>query len=411
MSSIRPEAERALAREKSAIAVHRDSLAGRSLLPPPTAAPKGTFVHGFLLPFSLLAAALRDKTLRGPYLKIFLLRAAIVLALGALVFASQKDKNAQEHGSRVVVVHTDKSKPSKPVKVDVAGIHVDIEDDKGEVSVLGKKIPVVDTEGEPLSAPEPAKAEEPPATRAGRALLVVKHGWRWIVALVAALSATEGFIVFFTRRYDDWLSFHASRLARIKPEDETPKEPKLALDLKWLLKKLKRRVRGYVVFAAGLPLIYPLKLVPTVGPYVVALLLTLWGWYWLGVFTAAKSAHAWIDEGKVGSPAMIKSFNDRVAHGSLRAPLRWYGRLWARLTRGVDPPATTFDRTPAPFLGLALARVVLSFPGLYLLARPIVPVAAGRLCAENDPTDRFSVALPTGEERSTEGPSRDMLGA
>jgi hypothetical protein len=40
--------------------------------------------------------------------------------------------------------------------------------------------------------------------------------------------------------------------------------------------------------------------------------------------------------------------------------------------------------------GTADARAVLSLPGLYLLARPIIPVAAGRLCAESDPRDRFS---------------------
>ncbi|HEY8078950.1 MAG TPA: hypothetical protein VIF62_32685, partial [Labilithrix sp.] len=60
------------------------------------------------------------------------------------------------------------------------------------------------------------------------------------------------------------------------------------------------------------------------------------------------------------------------------------------LTRGVNPAAQTFERTPLPFLGLALARIVLSLPALYLLARPIVPVAAGRLCAEADPHDRFT---------------------
>jgi hypothetical protein len=200
-------------------------------------------------------------------------------------------------------------------------------------------------------------------------------------------------IVFFTRRYDDWIGFHAARLAGIKPEDESPKPARVAIDIKWLYKKLRRRVRGYVVFAAGLPALLPLKYFPTAGPYLFSLAVMIWGWYWLGVFSAAKSAHAWIDEGRVGSPAIIRGFNERVSSGSLRAPLRWYGKLWARLTRGLDPPATTFDRTPAPFLGLALARAILALPGLYLLARPIVPVAAGRLCAEADPYDRFSAPL------------------
>ena len=154
---------------------------------------------------------------------------------------------------------------------------------------------------------------------------------------------------------------------------------------------MKRRFRGYVVFAAGLPALLPLRLVPTAGPYLFSIAATLWGWYWIGVFSAAKSAHAWADEERALSPAPIRTLNERVSPHFVFAPLRWYGRTWARITRSVNPAATTFERSPTAFLGLALARVVLSLPGLYLLARPIVPVAAGRLCAEADPTERFSL--------------------
>ena len=197
-------------------------------------------------------------------------------------------------------------------------------------------------------------------------------------------------MVFFSRRWDDWLSFHASRLAKIIPEDAAPTEPKIAFDLKWLYRKVKRRFRGYVVFAAGLPALLPLRLLPTIGPWAFTIAATLWGWYWLGVFSAAKSAHAWADEATALSPRPIRALNDHAARGWVLAPLRLYGRSWARLTRGVNPAVATFERTPAAFLGLALARAFLSLPGLYLLARPIVPVAAGRLCAEADPADRFS---------------------
>ena len=94
---------------------------------------------------------------------------------------------------------------------------------------------------------------------------------------------------------------------------------------------------------------------------------------------------------KARPPAPIRSLNERVSRHFVFAPLRWYGRLWARITHGVNPAATTFERSPKAFLGLALARVILALPGLYLLARPIVPVAAGRLCAEADAAERFSL--------------------
>ena len=71
------------AREKDAIAAHRASLRSGSL-PPPAQGARGTLVHGFLLPFSLIAATLRDPALRGPYLRLTGARAAAVAALVAL---------------------------------------------------------------------------------------------------------------------------------------------------------------------------------------------------------------------------------------------------------------------------------------------------------------------------------------
>lgn len=217
----------------------------------------------------------------------------------------------------------------------------------------------------------------------------MSRGWTWLLAFLAVLSAAEGVVVFLSRRWDDWLSFHASRLATVLPEDETPKTPKIAVDFRWLYRKLKRRIRGYVVFAAGIPAVLPLQLVPVVGHWLFVVAVTLWGWYWFGVFSAAKSAHAWADEESAPAPGPIRTLRRYSSH-RLLGPIRWYGRIWTRMTQSVNPAAATFERTPAAFLGLALARVVLSLPGLYLLARPMVPVAAGRLCAEADPAGRFT---------------------
>jgi hypothetical protein len=376
-----------IARERTAIAAHRATLRG-SELPPPDGAPRGTFLHGFLLPFSLIVATLRDADLRRPYLRLAAVRLAVAVAAALLLFSSDKAKPRRDRSGPTIVVHGDAS--GRPVKVDVPGVHVEIDERKGkeEVTVLGQEIPV--EHAERGARAEPPAAQAPP-TRAGRAWVALRDGWAWILALVAFFSVVEGVIVFFSRRWDDWLSFHLSRIAGIKPEDEAPKDPKIALDLKWLYKKMKRRIRGYVVFAAGVPALVPLRLVPSVGPWLFSAALTAWAWYWLGVFAASKSAHAWADEGTAPSPAPIRFLNERVATRWWAAPLRPYGKLWAFFTRGVNPPAATFERSPAAFLGLALARTVLSLPGLYFLARPVVPVAAGRLCAESDPADRFTV--------------------
>ena len=404
-------------RERNALAAHRAALRG-SEIPPPHDAPKGTFVHGFCLPFSLIVATIRDGQLRGAYLRLALLRGLLVVLAGVIAIAGgniSADRKQSPPSTGVVVRHSkDKKKQSAPLHVNVPGLHVDIDPDKEQasVSVLGQPVPVqeIDDEAPKSPPPPPERAAEPAPPPHEDATPVAKPSlarrvwtrlgtsWRWLLALFAFLSAAEGVVVFFSRRWDDWLSFHASRLVAIVPEEATPKTPKIAVDLRWLYRKMKRRFRGYVVFAAGLPALLPLRLVPTAGPYLFSIAATLWGWYWIGVFSAAKSAHAWADEERALSPAPIRTLNERMSPHFVFGPLRWYGRTWARLTRGVNPAATTFERSPTAFLGLALARVVLSLPGLYLLARPIVPVAAGRLCAEADPAERFSLPriLPPG---------------
>lgn len=385
-------------REREALAAHRASLRGASAIPPPDRAPRGTFLHGFLLPFSLIATTLRDRELRVPYLKVTAIRAAVVIAIALAAFSGNKDKRRGHDfqvGTPKAAVVTDRHRKEKhtPVKVDIPGVHVDLDPNnhKDEIVVLGQKVPVVDENGAIDAQSQPVEAAPPPPpTMLGRAWMQVKDRWAWILGLVAFLSGAEAVVVFLSRRYDDWLSFHASRLARIRAEDDAPKERKIALDLPWLYRKLKRRIRGYVVFAAGVPAFLPLRLIPVAGTLAFSIALTLWAWYWLGVFTAAKSAHAWADEATAPSPRPIRMLNDRVSKGFFVFPLRLYGRAWAWITRSVNPAAATFERSPAAYLGLALARAILSLPFLYLFVRPLVPVAAGRLCAESDPGARFS---------------------
>ena len=377
-----------VAREQGALAVHRASLRGGDL-PAPQSAPRGTFVHGLLLPLSLLAATLRSPVLRAPFLRLAAVRGALLAVFAVLALAVGNAEEEASPGPSVAASHDrDQDDDDSPVDVDVRGLHVHIDQAKnqGSVVILGHRVPIAE-----LAAPV---APPPPTSRLARLRDGLARRWKRIVAFVGGLSVLEGVIVFFTRRWDDWLSFHVSALAGIRPESPRPPERAVSFDVKWIRRKVTRRLRGYVILASGMPLLYLLRLVPVVGSWLFGVIATLWAWYWVGVFTASKSAHAWADDGIAPPPQVVRSFNARFATGWWWWPLRVYGRLWAWLVRGVSSAAATFDRSPAPFLGLALARAVLALPGLYLLARPIVPVAAGRLCAESDPADRFVVGTP-----------------
>jgi hypothetical protein len=380
-----------VARERSALAAHQALLRGGAL-PAPKSAPHATFVHGLMLPLSLFVATLRCRELRGPYLRLVAVRGAILTVFAVLVLASGGSRDEAPGKGIIVSYDGDKDNKDEPVNVDLPGLHVHLDETKqqSDVTFLGQKVPVAQV-GPGAATPA---APPPPGSRWDALKDRLKRGWKQVVGFVGALSVTEGIIVFFSRRWDDWLSFYISAIAGIRPESAQPPPRRLALDLKWLWRKLKRRIRGYVIFGSGMPLLYLLVLVPAVGGWLFGIAATLWAWYWVGVFTASKSAHAWADDGLAAAPLLVRSFNAGVAKGWWFWPLRVYGRAWAWVVRGVNSAAATFDRSPAPFLGLALARALLALPGLYLLARPIVPVAAGRLCAEADPGDRFVAAPP-----------------
>jgi hypothetical protein len=383
-----------LERERSAVAAHRESLRSGSF-PAPSVAPKQTFLHGFLLPFSIFVATLRSRELGRPYLKIMAARLVVVVALTSFAWSTGSASTPKEHKTPTVVIHHDKHKTnpsasaSDGVHVNLPGVHVDINEAPGaksEVRVLGQNVPVEEVDDRPVGEKKEAKKEES----------FLASGWARLLAVFALVSSMTAVVIALSRRYDDWLGFGISALAGIRPEDEKRKEPKIALDLKWLFKKLKERIRESIVFAAGMPVIALFLLVPSLGDWLFKIVSFLWGYYWVGVFTAAKTDHALIDAKTAPPPLVIRGLNGIAGTHWWTAPLRWYGRLWVWLTKSFNSPAAAFERSPAAFLGLALARAFLSLPGLYMLAKPIVPVAAGRLCAEADPFGRLTSTPASG---------------
>lgn len=350
------------------------------------------FAHGFVLPLQLGRAVLRDAELRGPYLRLFAARSAfVVLACVVAAMAGEFDGDRpKSHEGGIVVRHDPGSDAGAVVRLDLPGLHIDVDPsrDAGRVELLGKDLPVDLRSTADAGAEGDAKEEEdheaslPPAVQ--ETLAPLRRGWTWLLAVLAFLSTAEAIAVFVSRRYDDWIAFYSSALLHIHPDDDAPKPRRLAFDLPWLWRKSKEKLRGYVLFAFGVPLLWLFSLLPTIGGVLSTVLGTAWGWYWLGVFTAGKSGHAWTLGEAARSPLPVRVFVDGANRHRLFAPARSYGRFWTRATSDIRSPSTTFERHPAAFLGLALSRALLALPGLYLLARPLIPVAAGRLCAEVD---------------------------
>ena len=125
-------------RERDALRVHREALRGGAL--PPTEHPtRGTLVHGMALPLSIGAAVMRDRDLRGPFLKLAAVRALLVALVAALAFAWGKGRahDDEDEKPRAAIVNDD---GAQPVSVDVPGVHVHLDGKKedDQVVVLGR---------------------------------------------------------------------------------------------------------------------------------------------------------------------------------------------------------------------------------------------------------------------------------
>jgi len=106
-------------------------------LPTPKGAPRGTFVHGLMLPLSLFMATLRSPRLRRPYLRLALVRAAVLLVVGVTAWASGCAEG--DKPDKVVTVRHDKPEASveTPVDVDAPGFHMHIDESKNQSSQPG----------------------------------------------------------------------------------------------------------------------------------------------------------------------------------------------------------------------------------------------------------------------------------
>jgi hypothetical protein len=208
------------------------------------------------------------------------------------------------------------------------------------------------------------------------------RGTALISSLYGTLCMVEWMVIALSRDFHDELSRMASALVGVPPED-SPCVPRIRLDVRWLMTKLRRRLRGLAIFACGLPLIGMCAMVPVIGDVLQWVAFAGWGLYWLAVFTVGRTAYAWAE------PATLEPWYLRGAAAAVQSTpvLRWwlptrFLAFWRRVTGTVTRPARLVEQMPFEAVGLALMRVLGGIPGVYLFLRPAMPVAAARALLE-----------------------------
>ncbi len=210
----------------------------------------------------------------------------------------------------------------------------------------------------------------------------------WTLAFWATLFATLGLsqwvVIALSREYHDAISRDASLLSGVEPEDPE-NTPRLRLDMAWVRKKVQRRWRAFVLFAWGAPLLWLLTVPVCCNSALLSVLTTAWAAWWLMVFTAAKSSHAWeLPTPAPRPPWFLRAWTWLTTH----VPgFRWflprrYGAFMARRTQEVLAPIATAERHPWAFAGLTVVRFISAVPPMKFFLRPLIPVAAAHLLAQ-----------------------------
>jgi hypothetical protein len=206
--------------------------------------------------------------------------------------------------------------------------------------------------------------------------------WKTLGLWLSSLVVAQWVVLGLSRDYQDRVARDLSLVAGLQPEDLPPASTRVRVDVKWLKRKLRRKVRGALAVGAGVVMLSPLIAGGAVlghqeeaSSAVVALVSA----YWWVVFTAARSARAWRLEDLRLPPRPLQVLFEAPETVPL---LRWWlPRLAVRFARwatwAVWAPARAIEADFAGFAGLGLARLVATLPLVRIALRAPVVVAAG----------------------------------
>ncbi|MBN9683791.1 MULTISPECIES: hypothetical protein [unclassified Corallococcus] len=243
---------------------------------------------------------------------------------------------------------------------------------RAEVEAALRDVPEANAKG-PRIQKEPQKKGfniDAPTVRNGTFFL---GSWEFWALFFGSLSAVQWIVVALSRDYHTVISREASLATGVPPEDPDI-TPHVRLNVPWLRAKLQRRWRAFLLFVMGVPALVLLCIPLCWFPKSFTVLSSLWGFWWLLVFTAAKSDRAWMAP-VTRPPWFVRVWSRLPTHGSFR----WVMSGLARRSESVAAPIAAVERQPWVFAGLALTRFVGSLPPLRCFTRPFIPVASAHL--------------------------------
>ncbi len=378
--------------------------------------------EGFVLGIQVLRRGLAQADVRRMHLRTWAVRSALLLIAVGLFAACERRDRADAAAEvddgpppRVRAItpgwHIGPPEPPRPRDGRAAGT-AETEDrtriDRVHVGPLD--LTIVKDDADETDVPAKPKRGKP-KKRHGRDF------WTRLSSIYGFAVLFEWALVALSRKYDEQVARRLALASGVVPED--PEEaPRIRLDPRWAYRKVRQRIRGFVVFGAGFPA-YLLTLVTPLSFFHAAparagfdVIVVGWAIYWSGVFAASKSAHAWHDEATAPPPAFLRTFAGAFGKAPL---LGYWARAWTWTTRGLFAPAATFERHPFGFWGFALFRIVSHVPFVYTFVRPAVPVVSAALIARHDARARLAMPdakVTTSVQSAPEDlPSPHALGA
>lgn len=310
--------------------------------------------QGFVRPFELLARLRREPRAWRAYLLTVALQCFATLGLAAAFLSFQID-DVLERSERTGKVT---QKKLGPIKISAAGA------DAQDLDALD----ALDD------------ADEAPRSEV----------LQLAALLFSALVAAQWVVLALTRDFQDRLGRDLSLTIALMPEDDAARA-RVRLDFKWLWRRLRRKVRGFVVLLPGFVLFVPVLIITLplgADDWVMPPLMASWSFFWWLVFTAARSGRSWRDEDDVTPPAPIRGWLWLTQHtwGFRWWLPRWLGRVAAWTAKPVSAPARCIELAPAGFIGLSVARLLTTLPLIRFALRAPIDVAAAELIERSRPT-------------------------
>lgn len=215
----------------------------------------------------------------------------------------------------------------------------------------------------------------------------------WAVLLLAHVT-----VIALSYRFHDQLTRKASLLLGVYPEDDE-ETPRVKLDLRWIKKRFRRQVRGFMVMVPGFVFFWILSLF--VGSWVSKLLGAWWVVHWWVVFSLAKTAYAW------NEPAIAEPWYARLWDAGARRlpplrwpPLDWWRRYLSQSATSMWSPLSWLERRVPEGVALSLLRLFANAPGLGFVFRPLLPLYAYLVLEHGDGALDFVRGAPLQDAQS-----------